>query len=182
MSLFFRPNASRTEIVFTIFVYISFLALFYGFFTNISPTELVQENWIYPALALTLVYSLPLLFVVRTDYARRGFSLPKIVLGYFVLCLFSFGLAAYITVYSFPSIFTALVGQPHEFRSVVEAKHGSIKGCRHDIKLKDFGYGIHENVCTDPSLWERIRVGDVVHVDSSKSALGIRVSDIRIER
>jgi hypothetical protein len=97
------------------------------------------------------------------------------------LFLLLFGLAAYLTVYSFPSMFTALVGQPHEFRAVVEAKGGSSKGCRSDIKLKDFGYGIHENVCIDRSLWYRIREGDVVHVDASKSALGIKVADIRIE-
>jgi hypothetical protein len=181
MSLLFRPNASRTEIVYTAFVYISFIALFYGFFTSIAPRELVQQSWMYPALALTQVYCLPLLFAGRTNRAP-DVSLPKIVLGYFVLCLFSFGLAAYLTVYSFPSIFTALMGQHHEFRSVVEAKDGTSRGCRHDIKLKDFGYGIHEMVCTDPSLWERIRVGDVVRVDSSKSALGIKVSDIEIER
>ena len=145
---------------------------------------IIQLGLIHGSLGcypLTLVYCLPLLFARRTNRAPGG-SLPKIVLGYFVLCLFSFGLAAYLTVYSFPSIFTALMGQYHEFRSVVEAKDGTSRGCRHDIKLKDFGYGIHEMVCTDPSLWERIRVGDVVRVDSSKSALGIRVSDMEIER
>ena len=181
MSLLFRPNASRNEIIFTIFVYVSFIAVFYGFFTSVAPSELVRETWIYASLALTQVYGLPLLFAGRTNRAP-GVSLPKIVLGYLVLCAFSFGLAAYLTVYSVPSIFTAFVGQPHEFRSVVEAKDGTSRGCRHDVKLKDFGYGIHEMVCTDPSLWERIRVGDVVRVESSKSALGITVTDIEIER
>jgi len=181
MSLLFRPNASRKEIIYTIFVYISFIALFYGFFTSISPTELVQETWIYPALALTLVYFLTLLFARKTAKAP-GVSLPKVVLGYLVLGIFSFGLAAYLTVYSVPSIFTALVGHPHEFSAVVEAKDGSSRGCRHDIKLEDFGYGIHEMVCTDPSIWERIRAGDVVHVDSWKSALALRVGDVEIER
>jgi hypothetical protein len=182
LSLFFRPHASRIEKAYTIFIYVSIAAFFYGFFSNISPTEFVTETWVYLTLALTLLYFVPLLFARLYNVAPA--SLPRRVLGYFFLFLLLFGLASYLTFYSIPSIFTALMGQPYEFRAVVEAKHESFNAreCTHKIELKDFGYGIHENVCVDSSIWELIEEGDTVHVDSSKSALGIKINDINTER
>jgi hypothetical protein len=186
MSFIFGANASRTAKVFTVFVYLSFIAVFYGAFTNIAPTGLVQENWIYPALALTLLYSSPLVFARRTNKPPRVLSLQTRIFGYFGWCLLSFCLAAWLTVYSFPSIFTALMGQPYEFSSVVERKDENLSlrtwGCPHEIELKDFGYGIREDVCVESSLWELIKEGDMVYIESSKSALGIKITDINIER
>ena len=180
--MFFRPEARRNEKIFTIFLLASMIAFLYGFLTNISPADPVKNNIKYISPILALIYFVPLLLDHHPANKISSFPVFKKIIYYSIALFFAYILAFVIVAYSLPSIFTTLVGQPYKFSAIIEKKNKSTKGCRHEVKLEGVGYGIHNHVCVNSSLWERANAGDEVQVYSLRSALGIKVTAVKYER
>jgi hypothetical protein len=182
MSLLFRPNASRNEKSFTIFFMVSVGACIYGMSATISPTGLVREHIAAISLTLSLTYFLPLLLDRHPSNKVRSLGFSGRLLFHVGAFLIAYCIAFAIAAYSVPSIYTFLVGEPHNFSTTIEKKSQSAKGCKSEIKLEGIGYGISDKICVGPDFWEIAKDGDEVLVSSLKSAIGIKVRSIEFKR
>ena len=182
MNLLFRTEASRNEKIFTLFFYASIAAFFYGVYTSISPSDLVKENINIITPILASIYFIPLLLDQHPNNKIPKSPIPKRFLYYSLLFIFAYAVAFFLVAYSIPSIFTHLNGQPYSFSTIIENKDRSTKGCKYELKLKNFGYGMHDRVCVKSSFWEQANPGDEVQVHALKSALGIKVTAVEHKR
>lgn len=181
MSLIFRPNASRRERAYTLFVIAWLCLAVYGIATNF-----VADYWVRAA-AWILAIPVAIACIVPVILDRHPANkVPS--LGYFKRAGFYAATAAIFYGLSWcalslgaPSLITSLIGVERQSDFVVTAKSDGTpkkRDCRYSVRVKLRTGAWESKVCLSEEGWNSISVGDIVTGAGKYTVFGGKVEAI----
>ena len=135
--------------------------IFYSFFANYCPSELVVDYW--PLLWVPLGLGLSFLVIRKINLHKEPESLPrwKIICGPIVIIAGTLWFTKIALVYSVPALLNRDIGEPFEAQTIVVRK---FRG----LVLSDCNTGRGNIVCSK-SVQKKVDKGDIVRAGCKTS-------------
>jgi len=183
MSLIFRKQASRNEIIYTLFLYSLLGLAVIGRFTDFYPKH--AYIWTWPTWIVIFFISalLTLPFFFDSNPTRKTLRYgPLKKAGFYLLVFIGCSAVLFGVIGVFlPSMYTGVFGQPFtKTAEVIEKsdrrerwKRGRV--CGHGIKTDFFD----TRICVADRLFYTIEAGDKVIIEGLESEFGHKITNIR---